>query len=135
MRKGFGGGEMRQRGRRSAAAILIEPHINGEPSRLTAPRSLTNGERSAFIELVDACSAEHFRESDKPLLIAYVQAQVMAMKAVHDQKKVAVWEKAVRVQAMLATRLRLSPQSRADRKTIARQQLPHEGPEPWEDDQ
>jgi hypothetical protein len=122
---------MRQRGRRSAAAMLIKPQINGTPSRLTPPPSLTNGERSAFIELVACCAPDHFRESDTPLLISYVQATAMARKIVHAPTKVAQWERAVRVQAMLATRLRLSPQSRTAPKTVARQQL-HQGPFPWE---
>ena len=48
-----------------------------------------------------------------------------------DLHALAVWEKAVRLQAMLATRLRLSPQSRLDPKTVARRQPPL-GPRPWE---
>lgn len=122
---------MRQRGRRSAAATLIASHVNGTPSRLTAPTSLTTDERSAFTELVECCAPEHFRESDTPLLISYVQATVIARGAAHDPKRAALWERAVRMQAMLATRLRLSPQSRSDPKTVARQQVP-QGPWPWD---
>ena len=42
-----------------------------------------------------------------------------------------LWEKAVRMQATLATRLRLSPHSRISPKTVARQQ-PRRGPWPWD---
>lgn len=41
-------------------------------------------------------------------------------------------KKAVRVQAMLARSLRLTPQSRLDPKTVARRQPEHTGPAPWE---
>jgi hypothetical protein len=38
-----------------------------------------------------------------------------------DASSLPVWEKAVKVQAMLATRLRLAPQARLDPKTVGRQ--------------
>ena len=50
--------------------------------------------------------------------------------AATDATALATWEKAVRVQATLATRLRLAPQARLDPKTVARQQQPH-WPPPW----
>jgi hypothetical protein len=56
----------------------------------------------------------------------------MVRRVVRDPAKVAVWEKAVRVQAMLATRLRLSPQARTDPKTIGRHMPQRTGPPPWE---
>jgi hypothetical protein len=37
-----------------------------------------------------------------------------------DASSLPVWEKAVKVQAMLATRLRLAPQARLDPKTVGR---------------
>jgi hypothetical protein len=45
----------------------------------------------------------------------------------------ALWEKSTRMVGMLSTRLRLSVQSRADPKTVARQQ-PYVGPNPWDDE-
>jgi hypothetical protein len=80
---------------------------------------------------VDACDASHFRESDLPLLISYIQATLISRGAAHDPDRIALWEKATRMQATLATRLRLSPQSRIDPKTLGRQQ-PHPGPRPWD---
>ena len=41
------------------------------------------------------------------------------------------WEAAVRLQISLATKLRITPQSRYDPKTIARNE-PSDGPAPWE---
>jgi hypothetical protein len=51
--------------------------------------------------------------------VSYVQATLMARQTVRDPEQVATWDKAVRLQAMLATRLRLTPQSRSDPKTTA----------------
>ena len=119
---------MRQRGRKSVAN-LATPRIYGEPSRLNPPSYLSAGERALFDELVAACDTAHFRESDLPLLASYVQATLIARDAARDPDKIMLWEKAVRMQATLATRLRLSPQSRVDPKTTGRQQ-PHPPP-PW----
>jgi hypothetical protein len=70
------------------------------------------------------------------LLVSYVQATLLSRQAIKDVAKdaaaMALWEKAVRVQAMLATRLRLSPQARTDPKTIGRQMPQRTGPPPWE---
>jgi hypothetical protein len=122
---------MRQRGRKSETLLAI-PVVNGEPSRLQAPEGLNKAEEGLFNQLVAACSPSHFVEADLPLLVAFVQSTLMARRAVRDPAKVAVWEKAVRVQAMLATRLRLSPQSRTDPKTVGRHMPQRTGPPPWE---
>ena len=121
---------MRQRGRRSAAT-LVAIDLTGKPSRLTPPSSLNDDEQALFSELVGACDAAHFRESDLPLLISYVQSTLISRRAARDPDSIALWEKATRMQATLATRLRLSPQSRVDPKTIGRQQ-PQRGPLPWD---
>jgi hypothetical protein len=66
--------------------------------------------------------------SDLPLLVSYVQATLLSRQAVAgastDAAALALWEKATRMQATLATRLRLSPQARLDPKTLACQDLP-----------
>jgi hypothetical protein len=59
-------------------------------------------------------------------------ATLIARKASRDVSKINVWEKAARMQATLATRLRLSPQSRLDPKTVARRQSERTGPAPWD---
>jgi hypothetical protein len=121
---------MRQRGRKSADSLAVLS-VNGKQPRLSAPPSLDDNERALFDELVAACYPSHFRESDIPLLISFVQATLIAQGTAHDPSKAALWERAVRMQATLATRLRLAPQSRVDPKTLGRQQLPA-GPRPWE---
>jgi hypothetical protein len=70
-----------------------------------------------------------------PLLVSYVQATLLSRQAIKNAGKdtvaLATWEKATRMQATLATRLRLAPQSRMDPKTLARQQPTLVRP-PWE---
>jgi len=110
---------------------LVAIDLTGKPSRLTPPSSLNDDEQALFSELVGACDASHFRESDLPLLISYIQATLISRAAAHDPDRIVLWEKATRMQATLATRLRLSPQSRVDPKTIGRQQ-PQRGPLPWD---
>jgi hypothetical protein len=63
----------------------------------------------------------------------------MARQAAHDPEKIEMWKRAVRVQLAVARSLRLTPQSRADPKTIARQEpsvlrKPWKPLQPWEDD-
>jgi hypothetical protein len=112
--------QMTQRGRKSAAS-LIGPPVTGKPPRITAPSSLSIAEQTLFNELTGACDSSHFRKSDIPLLVSYVQATRIAQASALDPKTIALWEKAVRMQATLATRLRLSPQGRIDPKTLGRQ--------------
>jgi hypothetical protein len=130
----FHGCSMKQRGRKSASD-LATLCVDGEPPRLNPPADLTDDERILFVELVDVCSRRHFVPSDMPLLVSYVQATLLSRRAItnaaKDASALASWEKAVRMQATLATRLRLSPQSRADPKTVTRQQPKLVRP-PWE---
>ncbi len=123
---------MRQRGRKSAAEMAVLA-VHSKPPRLEPPAYLNDAERTMFVELVDACDARHFVASDLPLLVSYVQATLLARSAARDPDRVGVWEKAVRCQATLATRLRLAPQARIDPKTVGRRQQP-QGPLPWEID-
>jgi hypothetical protein len=121
-----------QRGRKSAALYEI-PAVDGSPPWLEPSPGLTKQERKLFTEVVRSCSPKHFIESDAPQLVSYVQAILMARRCVRDPAKVSTWEKAVKVQAMLARSLRLTVQSRVDPKTIGRN-APHAPslPEPWE---
>jgi hypothetical protein len=125
---------MLQRGRKSLANVTTF-RVDGQPSRVEPPRYLTAPERKLFVALVAAVNAKHFTESDTPLLISYVQATALAQQAIKEARKdtgaLLRWEKAVKLQAVLATRLRLAPQSRIDRKAVTRN-LPSPGPLPWE---
>ena len=122
---------MRQRGRRSAAN-LVTLSVDGSPRRLEPPADLRADERALFAQLVNACSPRHFVELDLPLLISFCQATLMARNSANNPKKVGEWERGVRLQCLLATRLRLSVQSRVDPKTLARAVKERTGPVPWE---
>jgi hypothetical protein len=118
---------MRQRGRKSSAALLTFSVVDGTRPRLTPPSSLTKSERSLFIEL--ASGAEHLRPTDAPLLASYVQAIIASRRSARDPSKLDIWDKATRLQMSLATKLRLTAQSRADPKTVGRQEP--SGSNPW----
>ena len=120
-----------QRGRKSASAIAAQPNVTGKPSRLTAPASLTTAERTMFVEFTVSCSAQHFRRSDIPLMVSYIEATLLARDSARDPDRIATWEKAIKLQCSLATRLRLTPSARSDPKTVARREVP-EGPFPWD---
>jgi hypothetical protein len=128
---------MQQRGRKSAAE-LASFSVNGDPPPLEPPPSLNDAERLLFAEIVEAVSPRHFLPTDQPLLASYCQAVVISREAAKyamtDQSSLLAWEKATRVQAQLAGRLRLSPSSRYDPKTAARMPPTPRRPRLWEDD-
>jgi P27 family predicted phage terminase small subunit len=98
------------------------PHA---PQRLRPPADLPAAETEIFISVVGGVDQQNFRPSDLPLLVEYCTAAVQAREAAaqlrregstigrHINPLIAVQEKSVRAMAMLATKLRLSPQSRA----------------------
>jgi phage terminase small subunit len=110
--------------RKSAASLSVIP-IDGRSSRLRPPASLSEAERTAFVDLVSACKPGHFQASDLPLLVRYVEASVLAEQAATQLRlegpviagRVSPWltvqEKSVRALVALSMRLRLSPQARA----------------------
>src|SRR5262245_20761350 len=110
---------MRQRGRKSAASLEI-PAVNGAHPRLDPPSFLNRDERQVFIDLT--ASAAHFTNADVPLLASLAQATVIARRTVRKSKDLAAWERAVRIQAMLSTRLRLTTQARTHPANVGRQQ-------------
>jgi hypothetical protein len=112
---------MGQRGRKSTASNLVALDFTGTQPRLTPPSTLKQAERVLFLELVNGCDPRHFVKSDIPLMVSFVQATILSRRTANPSM-VGIWEKATRVQAMLATRLRLSPQARTDPKITGRQQ-------------
>lgn len=128
---------MRQRGRKSPLKsgdnLVAFPVDDGTP-HLQPPKILSAAERRLFLELVSSCDHRHFRSSDLPLLVAYCQATALSQKAIgkagSDKDALGTWERSVKLMAVLATRLRISPQSRFDRKTVGSRELPR-GPKPW----
>jgi hypothetical protein len=114
--------------------LLAFPDLTGQRSHLNPPEYLTDDERTAFVEVVDACDPSHFRASDLPLVAAYAQAAVKARKLAGERNplKGRGWIETVRLLVTLATKLRLSPQARIQPRTVGRQE-PHDGPNPWGD--
>lgn len=117
---------MGQRGKKSTAEI-VTLNVGSMPPRLLPPSDLSVDERRLFVEVVSAVDPRHFVKSDLSLLISYVQSTLLSRHAYKTAKlaknpnMLLVWEKATRMQATLATRLRLAPQARADPKTVGRQ--------------
>ena len=118
--------------RKSTAALAIAPVIDARQKRIRPPADLGTDEARLFREIAASCDASHFVASDAPLLTAFCTA-VLLSRAAAAEGDLAAWEKATKMLAMLATRLRLAPQARADPKTIARRHaaLPT-GTPPWE---
>ena len=122
---------MGSRGRKSSASLAL-PQVDGKRPRLDPPTHLGADERRRFLELVESCDPDHFRPSDLPLLCRFVEADVIGELAATELRtggavidgRASPWliaqEKAVRALVALATKLRLSPSSRTDPKTIAR---------------
>jgi hypothetical protein len=108
-----------QRGRKSPNAL----NITSVSPRLIAPSSTNAAERAEFDRIVAASAPSHFRPGDIPLIVSLAQANLMTHKLARDPKKIVQWERAARVQAMLSTKLRITPQARTDPKTIGRAAL------------
>jgi hypothetical protein len=130
---------MIQRGRPSAASLTVVP-IHAQRPRLKPPAHLTKAERTLFLQVVNENAAEHFSPTDAILLASFVQATLLVRqmaKAVArnpDPKTMQSWERALRSQAMLATRLRLAPQSRLGQRIAARLARTAGVPPPWDPD-
>ena len=131
----------KKRGRQSAAE-LDSVRVDGSPDPLQPPDYLGPNDRQRFCEIIAACDTRHFRPSDLPLLVRYVEAialgdqaaEQLRLGAVIDGRAspwITVQEKAVRAMVALSMRLRLSPQSRMDAKAVERQQQ-RNFPAPWE---
>src|SRR5262245_13492710 len=123
--------QLTTRGRPSAAALAaIVPHPRAK--RLQPPPDLDANAAAIFRELVAACRPDHFAACDAHLLGVYASALLISRRSAGDPALVQTWEKATRLVAQLAPKLRLCPSSRLDAKTAARRQTPATiGPVPW----
>lgn len=107
-------------------STVVRLDVAGTPPPLVPPSSLTSTERALFKDIVNACDPKQFARGDVQLLVSYVQVVLAVRKlaAVANRKPspgaFASLERMARLQASLATKLRLSPQSRLDRKTAGR---------------
>jgi hypothetical protein len=72
---------MKHRGPKSSGEIAAAINVNGDPTRLEPPASLTDAERDLFSELVAANAPKHFCASDMPLLVSYIQSTLLSRQA------------------------------------------------------
>jgi phage terminase small subunit len=110
---------------RQSAAARHFTVTGSSVERLRPPPELTEIERQIFVDIAAATKSEHFRASDLPLLVNYVQAIASAREAnehlrcegrVVDNKPspwLAVLAQAQKAVLAFAHRLRLSPQGRS----------------------
>jgi hypothetical protein len=120
--------------RKSAAALSVVS-LDAATPRLRPPATLSEAERALFVDLISTNRAEHFQQSDLPLLCRYVEAAVMAERAAAELRenpvingKASPWlviqEKNLRAMVSLSMRLRLSPQARNPKTSSARPAQP-----------
>src|SRR5262245_66261529 len=109
--------------RKSRAELAIVP-IRAHHRRISPPAGMSPEETALFKEIVEAAPAMHFTQSDGTLLRAYVQGCLLLEKAFEaaqaSPSMLPDWERCARVVASLATKLRLSVQSRVDPKSLTR---------------
>jgi phage terminase small subunit len=85
---------------------------NGTSHRIQPPNWLEPDHKRLFVEIVTQCPVNHFSQADAELLASFCAATLLARYAMKNNK-ITEWEKAVRQQAILATKLRLTPSSRS----------------------
>ena len=115
---------MGTRGRKSTAEMSVVVPIDTRRKKLEPPADLKAEEAQIFRQLVSACAPDHFVKSDIPLLVAYctsIHLSRWAADAIEsDNSFFTTWERATRMIATLATRLRLAPQARIDARAAGR---------------
>lgn len=113
---------MGQRGRKSAAALATP--AKATRARLEPPADLDAQEEEVFRQIVGDWPADHFRRSDLPVVSAYCRGIIFERRlgeaATRDSDHVKLWMDAARTVISLATKLRLTPQSRYDPKAVGR---------------
>jgi len=132
--------------RKSSAALGVAP-ITG-PRRIQPPNDLPEPCRAVWRELVDSLPPDRFHKSDRPLLVLYCRALYQADLAFEaleqygaaDGDSVSPWlrvaDSSAKQAATLATKLRLCPQSRLDRKVAGPAARGGEAaPRPWESEE
>lgn len=101
--------------------------VDGRPSVLRPPPSLSEAERSIWVHTVTAVRLEHFRPGDEPLLMRYCEVVALcdhaAKKLAADIAKgqpsqwLTVQERLLKMLVVLCRQLRLSPLARTPHKT------------------
>jgi hypothetical protein len=125
-----------KRGRISAADLSIV-HIDTART-IEPPADLKDKEAAIFRDVVASCSPRHFCASDIPMLVSFATATVLtrhyASLIGEQPNALKDWEVACRMQTSLATKLRLTPQTRYGPKassTLSNEEA-RGMPRPWE---
>ncbi len=120
-----------KRGRKTPLDDILPLDPTGQRSRLSPLGNLTKDEEALF-DLI-AAENRHLTPLDTPMLTAFAQAaaKTFELSKKHDVQS---WERSARIMAMLATRLRITPQSTATAQTLARHRRdqPPDHTPPWE---
>src|SRR5262245_32301114 len=115
-------------GRQSAASLAVVTPIS-YGRRLEPPATLAPEDQDLFRQLVASCSPNHFSPADAPLLARYCEGNRLChaafMASMKDPGHVPHWERAARVVASMAVRLRLCPHSRIDAAAAGRRAREH----------
>jgi hypothetical protein len=135
-----------KRGRKSAASLSVIPVAFGQ--RPAPPACLTDEESKDWLVIVNRLPADWFPEESWPLLIAYCRHIAAANRIYEQMSKTGdladadnlklfdrlgkMHERETRTQAVLATKLRLTQQSRMQAKTAASQAVGGLLRKPWE---
>ncbi len=140
---------MATRGRKSAAALSVVPVVpNGRPG---PPKQLTEEQAREWRAIIGRMPADWFTREVQPLLMAYCKhlrtyrqlsesieafdrSQLTSRDGLlHYDRLLAMREREVKSMATLATRMRLTPQSRYQPSTAkARADQAGSGRKPWE---
>jgi phage terminase small subunit len=125
---------MKQRGRKSAASTsLVVVDLQHKP--VECPAGLPREVEQIFRDVVASCVPQHFRKSDIPLLVNYSVACHLVRFYFgligEDETAFRFWTEATKLMISMATKLRLTPSSRTQPITAARQESPGVKP-PWE---
>jgi phage terminase small subunit len=130
---------------RKTAAALQLIGTQSQPTRVKPPSTLSQVERTAFLEVVNNSAPQHFQPSDVLLLSRYAESIVLAERAAKELRgeavvngKVSPWlvvhEKALRAIVALSMRLRLSPQGRRPNNPLPKLITPASAYETIDDD-
>jgi hypothetical protein len=111
----------------------VQPIDGGAARPLKPPAELSNSERETFANIVATVKADHFRPSDARLIGLYVQSLKLArltgerLAAELDNATpglLKAYDAATRRTCSLATKLRLTPQSRSSQKSARTNDAP-----------
>ena len=126
---------MRQRGRVSNVNVEVNGIASAGPN-LRPPANLTAKEAKLFHEVVANAPSGQFSASDVYLLSSFVRVTLVcddaakALAKANDKNRptrMKIMDQAVKAQALLASKLRLAPQSRISPRTVGRA---HDGHRP-----